>query len=258
MSNAIAFAKPARRATSAAPTAPAAGPETSDERRMRRRLVHRRDAAGRAHHERLGQAGLAPQPRRAPADSAPAPGRGRRPRPSSTRARTRETRARPRATRRRARPGCRRRSSSATARSCSGWRYECRRQTATASRVEVRQRARGRAARARRPAPSARARRHTARAARAARGVRAQPIEMRARLPPQVQQVLEARRADERRARAAAFEQGVRRDRRAVAEALDRVGAHRTRRGDAPTPPAAARSGPSPCATRRRRAARRP
>ena len=49
----------------------------------------------------------------------------------------------------------------------------------------------------------------------------AQPVEMRARLPAKVKQVLEAGRRDERRSRALAFEQRVRRDRRAVREALD-------------------------------------
>ena len=55
MSNAIACSKPARRATSPAPTTPPAGPETSSRRRMRRRLFDREHAAGGEHHDRLRQ-----------------------------------------------------------------------------------------------------------------------------------------------------------------------------------------------------------
>ena len=135
MSNEIAVSKPARRATSAAPTTPAAGPETSTPRRVRGRLRQRRHAAGRAHHERLGQ-GRPPRTRsRAAAGSPTPPARGTRPSPSSTRARTRGTRARPRATRPRARRGSRRRSSSATARSCA--RVAEREQQADGDRVRV-------------------------------------------------------------------------------------------------------------------------
>ncbi len=50
---------------------------------------------------------------------------------------------------------------------------------------------------------------------------RAEPVELRAVLPPQVEQVLEAGGRDEGRSRALALEQRVRRDRRAVREALD-------------------------------------
>ena len=49
------------------------------------------------------------------------------------------------------------------------------------------------------------------------------------RLPPQVQNMLEARSTDERRACAFALEQRVRRDGRPVAEATDRLRAHRPR-----------------------------
>ena len=51
----------------------------------------------------------------------------------------------------------------------------------------------------------------------------AEPVQVRARLPPQVEQVLEALGGDERRPRALPFEQGVRGDRRPVREALDRL-----------------------------------
>jgi hypothetical protein len=74
----------------------------------------------------------------------------------------------------------------------------------------------------------------------------ARPIEVRARLAPQVQDVLEALVGDERRARAAPLEQRVRRDRRAVREALDvrrrPAAAPRRRR----TPAARSSSAPSP------------
>ena len=56
---------------------------------------------------------------------------------------------------------------------------------------------------------------------------RAQPVEMRTRLPAQVQHVLEAGVRHERRSRALPFEQCVRRDRRPVGEALDRCRAGR-------------------------------
>ena len=51
--------------------------------------------------------------------------------------------------------------------------------------------------------------------------LRAEPVEVGAVLPPQVQQMLEAGVRDERGARALALEQRVRRDRRPVREALD-------------------------------------
>ena len=94
------------------------------------------------------------------------------------------------------RPGSRRRSSSATARSCSGWRYACSRHTATASasssgsELEVERDER------RRPGPI-RSRDADAALERDERlGVRrAQPVEVRASLPAEVQQVLEPRGA---------------------------------------------------------------
>ena len=61
---------------------------------------------------------------------------------------------------------------------------------------------------------------------------RAEPVELRAVLPPQVEQVLEAGGRDERRPRALALEQGVRRDRRAVREALDLGRTDGRRRGE--------------------------
>ena len=51
--------------------------------------------------------------------------------------------------------------------------------------------------------------------------VGAEPVELGTVLPPQVQQVLEALGADERRARALALEERVRGDRGAVCESLD-------------------------------------
>ena len=56
----------------------------------------------------------------------------------------------------------------------------------------------------------------------------ARPVEVRSRLPTEVEDVLEALVRDERRARAAALEQRVRRDRRAVREAVD-AAPHRPR-----------------------------
>ena len=53
------------------------------------------------------------------------------------------------------------------------------------------------------------------------------PVQMRARLAPEVEQVLEALRRDECRPGAAALEERVRRDRGAVGEAVGIVGAHR-------------------------------
>jgi hypothetical protein len=60
----------------------------------------------------------------------------------------------------------------------------------------------------------------------------ARAVEVRARLAPQVQDVLEALVGDERRPRAAALEQGVRRDRRPVREAFDLLGSDRRRGRD--------------------------
>ena len=212
-----------------APTTPAAGPET--------RIVAGCAAASAGVEtppdERMtsgsGRPASAHAPVRRVRGTARRPARGTRPRLSSTRARTRGTPARPRATRRRARRGRRRRSSSATARSCSGSRYECSRQTATASastspqRVEVE-----RLELTRRPDPPAHAVTALERHERLG-PVGAGPVQVRTRLAPQVQQVLEAGVRDERRARALAFEQRVRRDRRPVREALDVRGAGRTR-----------------------------
>ena len=63
------------------------------------------------------------------------------------------------------------------------------------------------------------------------RPVRARPVELRARLAPQVQQVLEAGVRDERRASALALEQRIRRDGRPVREALDLARPGRACRG---------------------------
>ncbi len=60
--------------------------------------------------------------------------------------------------------------------------------------------------------------------------LRTQAVQMRARLPAQVQQVLEALVADVRGARAVPLEQRVRRDRRPVRESLDILCADSARR----------------------------
>jgi hypothetical protein len=54
----------------------------------------------------------------------------------------------------------------------------------------------------------------------------AEPVEVRARLPPQVQEMLEPGRGDERRLRPGPLEERIRRDRRPVREPLDRPRAH--------------------------------
>ena len=192
------------------------------------------------------------QRRRAPAGSGRHRARGRRRPRSSTPARTRGTPARPRARRRRARPGSRRRSSSATARSWVGSRKENRRQTATASASSSGS-DRGRAARARRRARSARCTPKQRSSGTSGSGCCvAEPVEVRAGLAAQMEEVLEARRRDERRPRALPLEQRVRRDRRPVREALDVV-----RR---PTARAAATTDSSCCARGRHlgRASRSP
>ena len=141
------------------------------------------------------------------------------------------------------------------ARSCSG---TIRVQQADGDRLGVELGQRARSSGSSTPSgPSARARRRTARAGRAARDARAEPVEVRAGLPAEVEQVLEARGRDERRPRALALEQRVRRDRRPVREALDVARRRpRARRDDRLLLPRA-RSAPSPCAARRRRAGRR-
>ena len=58
MSNEIAFSIPACAAARAAPTDPSRRPGHEHERRVLRRLVHRCDAAGGAHDERLGKTRL--------------------------------------------------------------------------------------------------------------------------------------------------------------------------------------------------------
>ena len=60
----------------------------------------------------------------------------------------------------------------------------------------------------------------------------AEPVQVGAVLPAQMEEVLEPCGRDERRARALALEQRVRRHRRAVRETLDLHGADRTRRSN--------------------------
>ena len=153
--------------------------------------------------------------------------------------------------------GRRRRTSSTTARSCVGSRNEKSRQTATASasrsgqRCEVeRHELAVRAHATRDPdAPLERDER--------LRVVRARAVEVRPLLPPQVQEVLEALGRDEGGASAAPLEQRVRGDGRAVREAVDGGGSDGgSRREDRLL--LARRVGPWPCAPRRRRRAPHP
>ena len=59
----------------------------------------------------------------------------------------------------------------------------------------------------------------------------AEAVEVRPRLTAEMKDVLEARGADERRLGALALEQGVRRDRRPVREAVELAGVGADRRG---------------------------
>ena len=245
MSSEIAFSTPASAAI--ARRADDARGRARDERhgRMRRRLVERADAARRAHHERLAAGrprGSAPPASR---EVPRAPARGRRRPPSSTRARTRGTPARPRARRRRGRPGRRRRTSSATARSCvgvaegeAGGRPPPPRRRASRERVEVEllDDARPGPIRSRTPYAALerdeRLRMLRRRAGRGARGPGAGGAG-RARSP---------RSSTNAVARALALEQRVRRDRRPVREAVERLAAP-TARAAATTDSSCARSG---------------
>ena len=129
-------------------------------------------------------------------------------------------------------PGIRRRSSSATARSWDGSRNANSRQTATASAsssgsdVEVEW-----LEHAVRPDPLPHA--EAALEGHERLGmVGAQPVQVCAVLAPQMEEMLETRGRDERRARALALEQRVRRHRRPVGEALELLRADGASRGD--------------------------
>ena len=128
--------------------------------------------------------------------------------------------------------GWRRLSSAATVRSCSGWRNEKRRQTAIASASSSGSESRSSGASSPSlPDPPFHADAVLERDER--RRMRlAGPVEVRPRLPPEVQQVLEPCRGHERRPRAAALEERVRRDRRPVGEAADPLEADRRRCGE--------------------------
>ena len=212
-----------------------AGRRARDERdgRMRGRLVQRRHAAGGAHHQRLGQsrAGRRAAERLEVAREHRRRDR-RRPR-SSRRARTRAARARPRARRPRARraaaaaapPPPRARAKDRGTRRAGRPRPPRRRRRAPAA-------SRARAAEHARRAPCARARRTALERNERLRMGRAEPVEVRAVLAPQVEQVLEAGGRDERGPRAPALEQRVGGDRRAVREALDLGRTDRRGRGE--------------------------
>ena len=206
-----------------------------DERngRMRGRLVELRDAARRAHHERRRQA--AP-PRNAPRARA---GSARRPGPRYASIAVVDARSYSRnsgaisceATT--CASGRRRRTSAATARSCDASPVGVQEADRDRLGVELGQRVELERLELSRRARSARARRTQRSSGTSGSGCcRAQPVERGAVLAPQVQQVLEARVRDERRARALALEQRVRRDRRPVREAIDALGADRARGRD--------------------------
>ena len=232
MSKAIASANPARRATSPAPTTPAAGPET--------RIVA--GCAAASSTEATPPADCITSGSGSPASRAPAASARRyRPATGARYASAAVVDARSYSRNSGATscdattwtPGCRRRSSAATASSCPGSRNEKSRQTATASASPTS----GSVARSSGssspsgPEPAA----HAVAALQRNQRLRmrlAEPVQMRARLPPQVQQMLEALVADERGAGAAPLEQRVRRDRRPVREPLDVLRPDRAHRGE--------------------------
>ena len=259
MSKAIASSKPARRATRPAPTTPPAGPGDEQPRRMRRGLVDRSDAARGEHHDRLGQprlgrrageraqvarrdrpeVGVGGGRRRAlvlpelgrdlvrgdDVDAGMAPPQLRRDRLLVRRIAEREQQA----------DGDRLRVAEV------GKRVEL-------ERLEL----------ALRPEPAAHAVAALERHERLGM-LGAEAVEMGARLPAQVEEVLEARVADVRGARAAPLEERVRGDGRPVREARRAPRPRRPRAPRrAPTPPAAPRSAPWPSGPGRpRRAPRR-
>ena len=230
MSNAIACSKPARRATSPAPTTPPAGPDT--------RIVAGCAAASSTEAtppedsitSGSGRPAHAPRPR-ARAGSGPRRERDTRRPPSSTRARTRGTPVRPRATPRHARR--------------DGGAAAPRRPLARATRPGTKEQADGDRLRVAdvgqrrqverlelsvRPNATAYAIRALERNERR-RMLVAEAVEMRARLPAQVQEMLEALVRDERRAGTAPLEQRVRRNGCPVREADDALRADGARCG---------------------------
>ena len=225
MSNEIAFSMPASARDAGGADDPAGRARTRARRRVLRGLVDRGDAARRAHDERLGQARLAAARREraqvARDDRAEVRVRGgrrralvlaelgrdlvrrddvrvREPPPQLLRDRTLVRSGR--GTRGAGRPRPPRASSSGSEPRSSG--------TSTPSG----------------PDPPAHTVAALERHERLRRG-RARPVEMRARLAAQVEQVLEARIGDERRPRALPLEQRVRRDRRPVRERSTVAGA---------------------------------
>ena len=257
MSNEIASGWPALAATSSAPTTPAAGPETSAQDGCAAASSRRRHAARRAHHERRGQSRTHTHGREPFEIRGNRQVRGTRRRQSSRHARTRGTRARSRARRRRARqasaaaarPRRRVRGKDPETRTAGRLRPPPRRCSGSELEVE-------RLDDAVRPDALTHAEAALERHQRLGM-IGAEPVQMGAVLPAQVEEMLEPGSRDERGARALALEQSVGRHRRAVREALDAPPRppHAPRRP--PTPPDGPLSAPSPSAARPRRAARR-
>ena len=219
---------PDRRASSPAPTAPPAGPEST----LQAPAVEASSHGGRSRPRRASPPGPAGRARRSPREagrgSARAGGRGRRRSPWSSSARTRETAAGPRATRRRGPPATRR---AGVPRSPAHAPARGRRTAGRSPRTRRR--------RPGSPRRRARARRRLERRDHAVgadplgdldavvvrderRGLgRAEPVEAGAVLAPDLEQVGEARGRDQRGPRAALLEQRVGADRHPVREALD-------------------------------------
>ncbi len=221
--------------------------------RVRRGLLDARDATRRAHHERLGQAGLrrtasaSPRryrditgPRYASAAVVDARSYSRNSGAISCDATTCAC-------------GSRRRSSSLTARSCSGCAVGV--QQAHGDRLRLERPSDPRSSSFEntvRPHPFAHAER-TLEGNERLRVRRAEPVEMSAGLSPEVEDVLESGGCHQGGSGSRPFEERVRRDRRSVREAVDAIRLRRPARLRRPTPPAGARSEPWPCGARRRR-----
>ncbi len=204
-------------------------PRQDGVRRVARGELGRRQAAAGLHDPRLGQPGVRRALEQPPQVASPAAATApRRPR-SSRRARTRGTSRRPRATARRGRPAAARRAR-------ARWRARDRDARRRAAGRRRRPRARARRRRSASAAGSSSARRtppgtvrSLARDAQLRRDERrrprrAQPVEVRARLAAELDEVGEALGRDEHGARPAALEQRVRRDGHAVCEQLHVAG----------------------------------
>ena len=222
MSNAIAFAKPARRASSPAPTTPPAGPETSNRAGCAAASPTEDDAARREHHDRLGQ----PRVRRRARERVEIRRRHRREvridrrrRGALVLAELRRDLVRRDDVHAGIPPPQLLRHRDLVRRVAEGEeqahrdRLDVRPELGQRFEIERLELAVG----AEPPRDAVTIRQRDDRL-----GMRrAQPVQVRPRLPPQVEQMLEAGVADERRARAAPLEQRVRRDRRPVREPLE-------------------------------------